>query len=99
MCKLKKSECPHIIEINKENEKLRAENERLKQELEKYQKPPKNSSNSSSPPSQDKYGKKYPSRECSGRKTGGQKGHKGSTKTQIENPDEIIELLPENCSC
>lgn len=99
MCKLKKSECRHIIELNEENEKLRVENEQLKKELEKYKKPPKNSSNSSIPPSQDKYDKKYPSRECSGRKTGGQKGHKGYTKTQIENPDEIIELFPEKCSC
>jgi transposase len=61
----------------------------------------KNSSNSSKPPSSDGFNK--PSRtkslrEKSGKKPGGQKGHKGSTLKQSERPD-IIEKLPVNyCS-
>lgn len=98
MCQVKKEQCEYILE----NERLKAEIERLKKELEKYQKPPKDSSNSSISSSQEKYEKKYPERESTGRKPGGQKGHKGCTKTQIENPDEIKELYPEkcgNCGC
>ena len=59
-----------------------------------------NSSNSSKPPSSD--GPKKPRRttslrESSGRKTGGQKGHTGTTLRQSENPDAIVDHLPEAC--
>lgn len=100
MCKIQKEKCKYIEELEQlrtENERISVENERLKKELEKYQKPLKNSSNSSIPSSQDKYDKKYPKREESNRKTGGQKGHVGYTKLQTPNPDEIIELYPEKC--
>jgi len=86
--------CPLIEEIAK----LRAEIEALKKELEKYQKPAKDSSNSSLPPSTDK-NKKYPEREKSGKKPGGQFGHKGYTRMFSETPDEIVELYPETCQC
>jgi transposase len=94
MCQAKKEKCEYIVEL----ERLRAENEQLKIELEKYQKPKKDSSNSSIPSSQEKYDKKYPERECSNHKSGGQKGHKGYTKIQVENPDKVTEIYPEKCS-
>ena len=37
--------------------------------------------------------------ERTGKKAGGQKGHKGTTKLMTDNPDEIIELYPEKCTC
>ena len=55
---------------------LREEVARLKARIEELEKPPKNSSNSSLPPSSDKNKKYYPPREKSGKKQGGQKGHK-----------------------
>ena len=77
---------------------LRARIEVLEKRLEKYEKPEKNSGNSSLPSSSNKNKKYYPPREKSGKKPGGQFGHKGQTKTLYENPDEIIELYPEKCS-
>jgi len=58
----------------------------------------KNSSNSSKPPSTDGLGKKTKSlREQSGKKPGGQPGHKGSTLNQIADPDHIVLHTPHNC--
>ena len=50
-----------------------------------------NSKNSSVPPSQDPNGEKK-KRVSSGRKPGGQLGRKGTTLTQVENPDEIVDV-------
>lgn len=61
----------------------------------------KSSDNSSKPPSSDGY-KKPPTnnREKSGRTTGGQPGHVGSTLNKVLNPDLIIEYnTPEFCDC
>lgn len=70
---------------------------RLRVRIEELEKPEKNSGNSSLPSSSDKNKKYYPPREKSGKKQGGQKGHKGTTKTLYDSPDEAIELYPENC--
>lgn len=51
-----------------------------------------NSSNSSKPPSADSNRKKRPPKGSSGRKPGGQPGHKGSNLSPITDPDEIIDL-------
>lgn len=58
------------------------------------------SSNSSFPSSRD-LGKKKKnnSREKSGKKTGGQPGHKGSTLEQVPNPDVTVPCRPESCEC
>jgi len=58
-----------------------------------------NSRNSSRPPSQDWYNKPAPKSLCvkSGKKPGGQKGHKGSGFTLERAPDEIVEHKAKFC--
>ena len=58
-----------------------------------------NSGNSSKPPSQDGYAKPTPKslREPSGKKPGGQKGHKGNGLKLEREPDETIEHKAEVC--
>src|SRR6516225_565144 len=60
-----------------------------------------NSSNSGKPPSSD--GLKKPARvsslrERSGKKRGGQKGHKGETLRQVIDPNEVVNHYPPACS-
>jgi transposase/uncharacterized coiled-coil protein SlyX len=57
----------------------------------------KNSKNSSKPPSSDGFNKPKSLRKKSSRPIGGQKGHKGETLKQIDNPDHII--THENNTC
>ncbi len=58
-----------------------------------------NSRNSSWPSSRDKSRKPKPKsqRKRSGRKAGGQKGHRGHTLKMTETPDEIIVHQPDSC--
>jgi transposase len=60
-----------------------------------------NSSNSGKPPASDGY--KKPSRvtnqrEKTGRKSGGQPGHEGTTLRQVATPDKVIEHFPLICT-
>jgi len=61
---------------------------------------PKNSNNSSIPPSQDENRPKRNQslRQKSGKKTGGQPGHKGSTLKISSSPDQIKKLIPSYCN-
>lgn len=58
-----------------------------------------NSQNSSKPPSSDGYSKPNPKsqRQKSGKKPGGQAGHKGSHIELPRDPDDIMKYLPEKC--
>ena len=58
-----------------------------------------NSQNSSKPPSSDGYKKPAPrsQRQKTGKKPGGQKGHKGSNMSIPHAPDEIRQHYPEKC--
>ena len=71
----------------------------LKIELSIY-KNPKNSNNSSIPPSKDENRIKgnRSLREKSGKKSGGQPGHKGSTLSMVSTPDHIVLHIPEVCN-
>ena len=60
-----------------------------------------NSSNSGKPPSSD--GLRKPARvsslrERSGKRPGGQKGHKGETLRQVPDPNEVVNHYPPACS-
>jgi hypothetical protein len=60
-----------------------------------------NSSNSSKPPSSDgltKSARVSSLRERSGKKPGGQKGHKGETLRQVADPNEVVNHYPPACS-
>jgi transposase len=58
----------------------------------------KNSQNSSLPPSRDPRKRTKSLREKSGRKPGGQRGHRGATKEMVEKPDQLVIHAPESCS-
>jgi transposase/FtsZ-binding cell division protein ZapB len=95
----------HLREENKllkqENMILKKENHKLKEEIISL-KHKKNSHNSSMPPSSD-IGREHRStslRKSSGKKTGGQSGHKGTTLKMIDISDLIEKHFPlvcENC--
>lgn len=79
---------------------LEAKVSQLQKELERYRNP-KNSSNSSIPPSKDENRpfRNKSLRGKSGRKTGGQPGHEGHTLEITTTPDIIEEHVPCFCSC
>jgi len=85
--------------LKEENAKLLHRVAVLEEELARY-KHPKNSSNSSTPPSQDPFRLKRTTslRETSGKKPGGQTGHQGRALTFSENPTEIVEHKSDFCS-
>ncbi len=60
----------------------------------------KNSQNSSKPPSSDGYKKPTPKslRKPSGKKQGGQLGHKGTTLHIAKEPTETVSYMPEKCA-
>jgi len=86
---------------NLENHILQQDNRisYLEEELRKAR-TRKNSSNSSLAPSTDISNPKRNQslRESSGKKSGGQLGHKGTTLQMSDTPDEITELNPNYCS-
>lgn len=88
-----------IEELRKENASLHMENASLKKEnAELKEKLNTDSSNSSTPPSQDPYRKKNP-RQGSGRKPGGQPGHPGHSR-KLFPPEQVqrnVEVYPGAC--
>lgn len=68
--------------------------------LDRYENP-KNSRNSSIPPSHDfaRPQRTKTLRESSGKNPGGQLGHEGTTLKMEQNPDQVIEHSPSYCSC
>jgi transposase len=92
-----------VIEaLRAENALLGAENAALRERLADLERRlGLNSSNSGKPPSSD--GLKKPPRvsslrQPSGKKTGGQKGHPGTTLRRTETPDVTIDHYPEACT-
>lgn len=93
--------------LREENGQLRAENHCLKEQMEELStrvqklegRVAKDSHNSGKPPSTDGYGRKTRSlRQKSGKKAGGQAGHRGRRLHLVETPDEVIVVRPETCA-
>jgi len=82
-------------ELEAENQALREENAALKDCLAERS---RNSANSDRPPSSDGLRKTQSLRKASGKKPGGQPGHKGHTLETTSSPDHVIEHRPEVCS-
>lgn len=91
-----------ICSLNRNIDKLLKENRELRKRLEKYEKPPKDSGNSSTPPSKEPMTAEVTRRtkslrEKSNKPVGGQKGHEGTTRKVVEVPDEIENVSSQYC--
>ena len=93
---------PSREELNAVIAALRADNAALKARIAELERQlGLNSSNSGKPPSSD--GLKKPARvkslrERSGKKPGGQQGHKGETLRQVTDPDNVVDHYPPSCA-
>lgn len=84
--------------MSEENKNLREENKKLREKINLLRNGRK-SNTSSTPPSHDIGRSNSKSlRLKTGRKNGGQKGHKGSTLEMSKEPDQIIDYKPDYCS-
>lgn len=91
-----------VSRLNRLVEKKDAEIKKLTKRLSKYEKPPKNSGNSSVPPTQDTIPDQIirhtrSLRKPSGRKSGGQPNHEGKTLKFDGVPDDEVRIIPEVC--
>lgn len=84
--------------LRQENKQLKLRVLELEAKLEKYENP-KNSGNSSIPPSQDPLRKTKSLRKKSKRKPGGQKGREGKKLEMSSIPDKVVLHDITNCGC
>ena len=82
---------------------LKKENSSLRKRLSKYEQPPKDSNNSSIPPSKENIKTEAIRRTKSLRKksdkpVGGQPGHQGHTRKMVDVPDEVIDHSSHYCN-
>lgn len=97
------SQHSEICSLNRNVDRLLKENHELRKRLEKYEKPPKGSVNSSTPPSKEPIKSEMERRTKSLRKksdksVGGQPGHKGTTRKLVAAPDEIENISSQFCT-
>ena len=95
-----------VDELEKQNRQLQEQNASLVQRVSDLERRlGLNSSNSSKPPSSDGLAKPAARerrtrslRGKSGRKSGGQHGHKGATLKQVATPDALVHHYPHQCT-
>lgn len=93
----------NIEALNRQIRKKDEENAKLRVRLSKYEKPGKNSGNSSTPPGRETMKDEIirrtrTLRKPSGKKPGGQKGHEGHKLSCSSLPDEITDDAPNYCT-
>ena len=93
-----------VSSLESKNASLEVEIIELRKQLSRFERPPKDSHNSSIPPSADSLKaqairRTNSLRKPSGLSTGGQPGHKGTTIQKSETPDTVERHVPEYCSC
>lgn len=96
------SQYAEICQLNRNSDKLLKENRELRKRLEKYEKPPKDSGNSSTPPTKESISAQVTRRTKSLRPksdkpVGGQFGHEGTTRKVVDIPDEIENVSAHYC--
>ena len=97
------SQHSEIFSLNRNIDKLLKETRERRKRLEKYENPPKDSGNSSTPPSKEPVKSEIERRTKSLRKKsdksiGGQPGHEGTTRKMVEIPDEIESISSHFCT-
>lgn len=97
------SQYAEICSLNRNVDKLLKENRELRKRLERYENPPKDSGNSSTPPTKEPVKSEVERRtkslrKKSGKPVGGQKGHEGTTRKMVTDPDEIENVQSQFCS-
>ncbi len=92
-----RAQVSEIAVLRAQIEELVAQNQQLQARLANAA---KDSHNSSKPPSSDPLGRKRPrsQRRRSGKKPGGQLGHRGETLHLLATPDELVEHRPTVCT-
>ncbi len=90
------------VNLRRNTDRLQKEIRMLRKRLEKYEKPDKNSGNSSTPPSKEKMKDEVVRRtkslrRKSGLKPGGQPGHEGHNKCMVKEPDVIDDCMSRYC--
>lgn len=93
-----------LANANARIEELEVDNDDEDDSSDTSGRPEKNSRNSSVPPSQESIAARElrrtkSLRKPSGKPSGGQPGHKGSTLQSVSTPDRIIEHKPAYCKC
>ncbi|MFT4073845.1 MAG: IS66 family transposase [Dysgonamonadaceae bacterium] len=92
-----------ICQLTRSNQRLTKENKELRKRLSKHEQPPKDSSNSSVPPSKDSMKCEVVRRTSSLRpksdkSVGGQVGHMGFTRQTVDVADEITDQHSDYCN-